>query len=46
MMMCWAAASAKSRCAGMEPQRTDADGNCDDDGDDDGGDDGDGDGDR
>ena len=40
MMRCWVGASAKSRCAGMEPQRNDADGNCDDDGDDDEGDDG------
>ncbi len=38
--MGWAGASTKSRCAGMEPQRNDADYNCDDDGDD-----GDGDGD-
>ncbi len=45
MMRCWVGASTKSRCAGTEPQRNDADGNCDD-GDDDGGDDGDGDGDR
>ena len=44
MMMCWAGASSKSRCAGMEPRRNDADGDGDDDGDDDG-DGGDGDGD-
>ena len=47
MMMCWAGVSAKSRCAGMEPQRRlsqNAADNSDDDGDDDG-DDGDGDGD-
>ncbi len=36
MMMCWAGASSKSRCAGMEPRRNDADGDGDDDGDDDG----------
>ena len=32
MIMCWAGASAKSRCAGTEPQRID-DGDDDDDGD-------------
>ena len=36
MMICWAGASSKSRCAGMEPRRNDADGDGDDDGDDDG----------
>ncbi len=34
MIMCWAGASAKSRCAGTEPQRNAADGDGDD-GDDD-----------
>ena len=33
MMMCWTGASTKSRCAGMEPQGNDDDGNGDDDGD-------------
>ncbi len=36
MMMGWAGASAKSRCAGMEPQGNDDDGNGDDGDDDDG----------
>ena len=39
MMMSWAGASAKSRCARTEPQRNDADGDGDDDGDEDGDDD-------